>query len=150
MHRRLLMTSFAMLALAAGVAHAKDGYIIKGLNGTKWCCPGGKVGDGCEKGANSTPVGARCNFASVQAGPGSTGDIRAAGVVRPVPVPVAARLEGAGPKGNPPAERKWASPAERCHSQDNTKQGWVSVGEGGRRCEYDIAKPRSSEPSARD
>jgi hypothetical protein len=31
MHRRLLMTSFAMLALAAGVAHAKDGYIIKGL-----------------------------------------------------------------------------------------------------------------------
>jgi len=25
------MTSFAMLALAAGVAHAKDGYIIKGL-----------------------------------------------------------------------------------------------------------------------
>ena len=150
MHRRLLMTSFAMLALAAGVAHAKDGYIIKGLNGTKWCCPGGKVGDGCEKGASTSPVGARCNFASVQGGPRTTGEIRTGGVETPVPVPRdGRRQEAAGPMGNAPAQRKWLSPHTRCKSQDGTREGWISVGEGGRRCEYDIAKPRS-EQTARD
>ena len=65
MNRLLLAASFAMLVLATGAIQAKEGKIIKGNNGTKWCCPGGKVSAGCEKGAASTPVGASCNFASV-------------------------------------------------------------------------------------
>ncbi len=50
-------------------AIAKEGFIVKGDNGTKWCCPPpspGKKGPDCEKGASTIPVGKRCNFA----GPG--------------------------------------------------------------------------------
>ncbi len=64
MNRFLLAASFAMLVLATGAIQAKEGQIIGGSNGTKWCCPGGKASDGCEKGASSTPLGAKCNFAS--------------------------------------------------------------------------------------
>ena len=46
-----------------------------------------------------------------------------------------------GPMYPPPPMRKWANPKEECKSQDGTKSGLVSVGEGGRRCEYDLAGP---------
>lgn len=151
MNRRLLMTSLALLGLAAGVSHAKDGLIVKGNNGTKWCCPGGKISDGCEKGASSTPVGAHCNFAArAYVAPKSTVQPRAAEASSALTGPATPLVQATQPMPNPPAERKWASPPERCRSQDGTKDGWVSVGEGGRRCEYFIARPRSSEPSARD
>lgn len=65
MNRLVVLATCALLSLTAGVCHAKEGKIVKGENGTKWCCPNGKKSDSCEKGANSTPVGARCNFASV-------------------------------------------------------------------------------------
>ena len=81
MNRLLLLATCALLSLTAGVCHAKEGKIVKGANGTKWCCPGGKVSDGCEKGANSTPVGARCNFAtSAHVVPKPTVEPRAVGV----------------------------------------------------------------------
>lgn len=35
-----------------------------------------------------------------------------------------------------PTQRQWEKPFKRCTSQDGTQSGYVSVGEGGRRCEY--------------
>jgi hypothetical protein len=64
MKTALLVVSFLALSLAAGDSQAKQGVIVKGLNGTKWCCPDGKISDRCEKGAASIPVGGNCNFAS--------------------------------------------------------------------------------------
>lgn len=65
------ITLFAMLAIAPSSASAtrpvagnQEGIIVAGENGTKWCCPGGVKSDKCEKGADSTPVGAACSFAS--------------------------------------------------------------------------------------
>lgn len=62
--RALFLTVILAMLVFAGMANAKDGTIVAGNNGTKWCCPGGIKGDGCEKGAASTPIGAKCNFAS--------------------------------------------------------------------------------------
>ena len=80
MNKLILLATCALLSLTAGVCHAKEGKIVKGSNGTKWCCPGGKISDGCEKGANSTPAGARCNFATILAVPKLTVEPRAVGV----------------------------------------------------------------------
>ena len=62
--KKLMVVVSLMLLGMSPVLFAKEGKIVKGENGTKWCCPNGVKGDGCEKGANSTPAGARCNFAS--------------------------------------------------------------------------------------
>ncbi|MEH6418591.1 hypothetical protein [Pseudomonas sp. CGJS7] len=60
----LILVSF-VLAGASPLALAKEGVIVQGENGTKWCCPKGEKGPDCEKGASTIPVGARCNFASL-------------------------------------------------------------------------------------
>jgi hypothetical protein len=54
----------AFLAFLATEASAKTGVIVKGENGTKWCCVDGVKDDTCVKGASSIPTGKRCNFAS--------------------------------------------------------------------------------------
>jgi hypothetical protein len=60
----LIAVSLALVGLSP-LAQAKEGVIVKGENGTKWCCPKGEKGPDCEKGASTIPVGARCNFASL-------------------------------------------------------------------------------------
>ena len=65
----LLAGSWSFLAVATQSAggtpkKTQSGIIVAGENGTKWCCPDGVKGPKCEQGANSTPVGAACNFAS--------------------------------------------------------------------------------------
>lgn len=47
-----------------------------------------------------------------------------------------------------PKQRHWVSPAERCKSQDGKKEGYVSDGDGGRRCEYFGMKPRADSATA--
>jgi hypothetical protein len=69
-HRLLIAVGAAFLAFLTTEASAKTGIIVKGENGTKWCCVGGVKGDTCEKGASSIPTGAGCNFAS-RAAPGT-------------------------------------------------------------------------------
>ena len=59
-----LIVSALGLGLFTTSALAKSGIIVKGENGTKWCCGDGVKGDTCEKGASSIPSGANCNFAS--------------------------------------------------------------------------------------
>lgn len=65
MNRSILIAVAVVLAGASSWAMAKEGTIVKGENGTKWCCPGGVKGPDCEKGASTIPEGARCNFASL-------------------------------------------------------------------------------------
>ena len=50
-----LIVSALGLALFTTSALAKSGIIVKGDNGTKWCCVDGVKGDTCEKGASSIP-----------------------------------------------------------------------------------------------
>ncbi len=45
-----------------------------------------------------------------------------------------------------PVQRHWVTPHEKCTSQDGTKSGYVSDGEGGRRCEYFVSQPRGTKP----
>ena len=63
-HGLLLALAAASVTFFTAEASAKAGVIVKGENGTKWCCVDGVKGDTCEKGASSIPVGANCNFAS--------------------------------------------------------------------------------------
>ena len=73
----LIKTGMLLLVLALGCSDkaasggagpmAKEGVIVKGENGTKWCCPDGKKSDKCVKGDSSTPAGKRCNFADFSA-----------------------------------------------------------------------------------
>jgi hypothetical protein len=59
-----------LFTLLTSNASAKPGIIVKGENGTRWCCVEEQKGLTCEKGASSIPVGANCNFAS-RAAPGT-------------------------------------------------------------------------------
>jgi hypothetical protein len=83
----LLLAATAACLLLNANAYAKPGKIVKGENGTKWCCVDGVKGDTCEKGASSIPVGAHCNFASRTApgGPKSGGTVKGTVVVSPNP-----------------------------------------------------------------
>ena len=64
MKKILLASTLAVVGIFAANVYAKEGKIVTGNNGTKWCCPGGVKGDGCEKGVSTIPDGAACNFAS--------------------------------------------------------------------------------------
>lgn len=62
---KILGIGAAGLLLTLPVAAiALPGKTVRGENGTVWCCPDGKKGDGCERGASSTPIGRDCNYAS--------------------------------------------------------------------------------------
>ncbi len=76
MKKILLASSLAVLGMFAANVYAKEGKIVTGDHGTKWCCPNGKKGDGCVKGASSIPNGAACSFATkaVPIGVGLTED----------------------------------------------------------------------------
>ena len=63
---RLVASGFAITQLLVAVpdATARPGVIIKGENGTKWCCPPpGTKGPNCEQGVSTLPQGKLCNFA---------------------------------------------------------------------------------------
>lgn len=79
--------AIAALSLSTTGSFAKSGIIVKGENGTKWCCVGGVKGDTCEKGASSIPAGANCNFASriAPSGPKSGGTVKGTVVILPNP-----------------------------------------------------------------
>lgn len=65
MNRCTLFAVAVVLASVSPWAVAKQGVIVQGENGTKWCCPKGEKGPDCNKGASTIPVGARCNFADL-------------------------------------------------------------------------------------
>lgn len=66
----LIAASTALFTFLVAEASAKSGVIVKGENGTKWCCVDGQKGDSCVKGSSSTPAGSACNFAE-RAAPGT-------------------------------------------------------------------------------
>lgn len=77
MNRSILIAVAVVLASASPWAMAKEGTIVQGENGTKWCCPNGEKGPHCEKSlSNGTPVGARCNFASLLVPVGPSGPVK--------------------------------------------------------------------------
>jgi hypothetical protein len=62
-HSLLIALSAASTIFISTDTFAKEGKIITGNNGTKWCCVGGVNGDTCNQGSSTIPNGADCDFA---------------------------------------------------------------------------------------
>ena len=117
MNRYVLLAAFVFFAAtsqasaavsqAGGPKPTQSGIIVAGENGTKWCCPDGVKGPKCEQGADSTPVGEACNFASaLVVDEGITPAISDRGKAVLKPQAEDPRQAPAAPSGNQAAPRK--------------------------------------------